>query len=48
MYALECYSCGKVGDASEFPLPRRCPDCRSYEVHHPDAGRLTKSSRKKA
>lgn len=42
MYPLECYRCGKAGEASEFPLPRQCPDCGSYEVHHPDAGSLTK------
>ena len=46
-YLLECYSCGRKGDSCEFPIPRRCPECRSYEVHHPDAG-LTKSSRKKS
>lgn len=44
-YPLECYRCGYDG---EFPLPRKCPECGSFEVHHPDAGRLTKSSQQKA
>ena len=44
-YPLECYSCGKKGTNDDFGLGnnRKCPQCGSYEVHSPDAGK--KSSR---
>lgn len=34
-YTLECYGCGLEADTDTFGFgfSRRCPECRSYEIH---------------
>ena len=38
---LECFSCGHTGTTTDFVgwhggRGRKCPNCKSYEVHDPD------------